>query len=338
MSRAIRRSLRVARGEKLPVLAGHKLLYRCNLTCDMCPFWRRPDRELLTLEQEETIFRRLADAGVLFLGFEGGEPLLRPDLPAILAEAHERFHTSLVTNGFLLERRWPELEPGLDSLFVSLDGIGPLHDRLRGIRGSFDRAVRGIRRAAGDLPVTISCTLTRFNLHQADQMVSLARGLGASVVFQLAFDYRTAGTLSPQGTDLESTLQRLRDLKRRGAPITNSEDYFTGLLSSWFHGGPKWECRPWLTVNIDPSGQIVLPCYVLQEYHGERDILATDIPHLWATINWDRYRSCNRCALSCYLEPSLFRWTRPAHLFERILSPAAGEIRRWTRRAVRGAG
>lgn len=65
---------------KLPLIAGHKLLYTCNLRCKMCPFWRRKDEKLLSLEEEVLMLKSLERAGVLFMRFEGGEPLLRKDL------------------------------------------------------------------------------------------------------------------------------------------------------------------------------------------------------------------------------------------------------------------
>jgi radical SAM family uncharacterized protein len=311
LSSGIKRRLRVADGTKLPLIAGHKLLYRCNLACNMCPFWRRDDEELLSVEAEKRLFVKLADSGVLFLGFEGGEPLLRKDLPAILAAAHERFHTSLVSNGLLLERRIDEIARHLDLLFVSLDGEPALHDRLRGLPGAFDRTVRGVEAARGRVPIALNTTLTRSGLDDAPRMVELARSLHVPVNFQVAYDYSHAGPQSPAGPQFRATLEILRELKRQGAPIVNSRAYFDTLLHSWFDGGTRWECKPWLTINIDPAGRIVLPCYTLNEYGGERTVWETDLPELWATYDWDRYRACNRCGLSCYLEPSLFRWTSP---------------------------
>ncbi len=328
LRRGMQRQLRLREGTKLPLIAGHKLLYRCNLECDMCPFWRRPDEELLNLEQERRMFGRLADAGVLFLGFEGGEPLLRPDLPSIVKEAHDRFHTSVVTNGFLLARRIDEFARYLDFLFVSIDGIGALHDRLRGIPGSFDRAVKGIEAARERLPVAMSFTITRHNLDDAIRVLDLARSLGVGVNYQVAFDYSTAGALSPFGEALRRTLERLRAAKGSGAPIVNSRGYFDSVLRSWFDGGAPWECKPWLTINVDPTGKIVLPCYVLNEYGGERTIWETDVAELWQTIDWAPYRSCNRCALSCYLEPSLFTWASPAMVKDRILDSVVHWIQR----------
>ncbi len=320
------------RGEKRPVLAGHKLLYRCNLECGMCPFWRREDDPLLTVKDEVRMMDSLVRAGVSFLGFEGGEPLLRPDLPQILAEAHDRFHTSVVTNGWLLSQRFRDLKRHLEYLFVSLDGIGETHDRLRGIPRSFERAVDGIRTVDGEVPLAISHTVTKDNLGHAERLVALAEELGVRITVQVAYDYSTADPMSPGAAVLRPTLERLLALKRAGAPILESPDYFEALLGSWY-GDRPWTCRPWMTINIDPTGRIVMPCYVLQEYNGKLPVWDVDVRALWNSFDWDRYAACNRCALACYLEPSLFSWSNPAMVKERVLDAAVEYLR--TRRAGR---
>jgi radical SAM family uncharacterized protein len=324
--RSLSRSISGLRGEKRPVLAGHKLLYRCNLECQMCPFWRREDEPLLTLADEVRMMEALASAGVSFLGFEGGEPLLRHDLPAILEEAHARFHTSVVTNGWLLSQRFREIRRHLEYLFVSLDGIGETHDRLRGIPRSFERAVDGIRTVGGEVPVAISHTVTKDNLGHAERLVALARELGVRITVQVAYDYSTADPMSPGRAALRSTLERLLALKRAGAPILESADYFEALLGSWY-GDRPWTCRPWMTINVDPSGRIVMPCYVLQEYNGKTPIWDVDVRALWNSFDWERYMSCNKCALACYLEPSLFSWANPAMVRERVLEGAVTYLR-----------
>jgi radical SAM family uncharacterized protein len=324
--RGISRSVSALRGEKRPVLAGHKLLYRCNLECQMCPFWRREDEPLLTIKEEVRMMDSLARAGVSFLGFEGGEPLLRPELPAILEEAHARFHTSLVTNGWLLSQRYREIRRHLEYLFVSLDGIGETHDRMRGIPRSFERAVAGMRQAGGDVPIAISHTITRDNLGHAERLVELAGELDVRITVQVAYDYSTADAMSPGAAYLRPTLLKLLELKKAGAPILESVDYFEALLSSWY-GGEPWRCRPWLTINIDPSGRIVMPCYVLQEYNGKVPVWDVDVRELWNSFDWERYTSCNKCALACYLEPSLFSWANPSMVRERVLDGAVEYLR-----------
>jgi radical SAM family uncharacterized protein len=324
--RSLARSISGLRGERRPVLAGHKLLYRCNLECRMCPFWRREDDPLLTVAEEVRMMNALERAGVSFLGFEGGEPLLRPDLPAILEEAHARFHTSVVTNGWLLAQRFRELRRHLEYLFVSLDGMGETHDLLRGIPRSFERAVAGIRAVDGDVPLAISHTVTKDNLGHAEQLVALAEELGVRITVQVAYDYSTADAMTPDRARLRQTLTRLLELKRAGAPILESPEYFLALLGSWY-GDRPWTCRPWMTINVDPSGRIVMPCYVLQEYNGQTPIWDVDVRALWNSFDWDRYTSCNKCALACYLEPSLFSWANPAMVRERVLEGAVAYLR-----------
>ncbi|HZW56935.1 MAG TPA: PTO1314 family radical SAM protein [Nitrososphaerales archaeon] len=321
--RGTKRRIESLAGTKRPLIAGHKLLYRCNLECGMCPFWRRPDEELLSLRDEIRIMDSLVKAGVLFYGFEGGEPLLRRDLPEILKESHERFFTSLVTNGWLLKERIRDIRKYVEYLFVSLDGIGSLHDQLRGIKGSFDKAVLGIKVAKDyGIPMAINSTITRQNVHQVEGMVHLAENLGVGINFQPAYDYSTADKLSSNGEKLMDTLLKLLELKKSGAPLVNSREYLSTVIASWYKGVP-WRCKPWLTLNVDPQGRIVLPCYTLQEYNGDSRSAVhaweTDILKLWNSYDWEQYESCNKCALSCYLEPSLFSWTRPGMVKERIV-------------------
>jgi radical SAM family uncharacterized protein len=318
--RSMWRSVRRGAGGKAPVIAGHKLLYRCNLECGMCPFWRREDENLLTVDDEVRMMNTLVRAGVSFLGFEGGEPLLRRDLPEILAESHQRFHTSVVTNGWLLRNRIDDLAPYLDLLFVSLDGIGDLHDRLRGIPGSFRKAVEGIRAVRGRVPVGISSTITNENMDDAEKVVALAQKLGVQVTFQVAYNYSSAQNLTPAGQKLRETLERLLALKEQGAPIMESREYFTSVINSWYRGIP-WRCKPWMTMNVDPQGRIVMPCYTLREYGGGAYVWDVDIHELWNAYQWEAYERCNKCALACYLEPSLFSWTNPTMIRERILDP-----------------
>jgi radical SAM family uncharacterized protein len=321
--RGTKRRIQSLGGKKLPLIAGHKLLYTCNLECGMCPFWRRPDEKLLGVDDEVRIMDSLVKAGVLFYGFEGGEPLLRRDLAQILEESHKRFYTSLVTNGWLLKERIHQICDYVEFLFVSLDGIGPLHDKLRGVNGSFDRAIRGIKSAKDHgARVAINSTITRENIHQAEEMVHLAEGLGVSINLQPAYDYSTADSLSPYGEKLLNTLLKLLELKKNGAPLVNSREYLTSIIGSWYHGVP-WRCKPWLTINIDPQGRVVLPCYTLQEYNRDNSytnhVWEIDVAKLWNSYDWEQYTSCNKCALSCYLEPSLFSWTKREMVRDRIV-------------------
>ncbi|MCL5989108.1 MAG: PTO1314 family radical SAM protein [Candidatus Thermoplasmatota archaeon] len=324
--RTIERKLKGFNGNKAPLIAGHKLLYRCNLECKMCPFWRRKDEQLLTVEEEVKMMESMKRAGVSFLGFEGGEPLLRNDVQDILAESHKRFHTSMVTNGWLLKNKLKSIEDYLDYMFVSIDGIGSLHDKMRGVSGSFDKAIEGVKAARGHISLSLSSTITEENYFQAKDLVLLAEKLGVGINFQIAYNYSTAEKESPGMDKLKEAVQTLALMKEKGYKIVNSKEYFQAVTNSWFNGN-GWKCKPWLTMNVDPLGNLVMPCYVLNEYNGSSKVWDVDIVKVWNNYNWEEYESCNKCALSCYLEPSLFTWKNPSMIKERIIDGLMDYVR-----------
>src|SRR3972149_2777700 len=108
-------------GARVPLFCGHKLTYNCNLRCKMCPFWKRSSKDSRT-EREKEILRRIYDSGACGIALEGGEPLLRKDLVEILAFSRSLpLHTSLVTNGILLESRIDEIASYINGVvYVSL--------------------------------------------------------------------------------------------------------------------------------------------------------------------------------------------------------------------------
>ena len=96
-----------------------------------------------SLEQEKAILKQIYNSGACGVAFEGGEPLLRKDLAEILAFSRSLpLHTSLITNGTLLESRIDEIAPYINGVvYVSLDGLEKTHDAIRGVDGSFRKAV-----------------------------------------------------------------------------------------------------------------------------------------------------------------------------------------------------
>lgn len=206
----------------------------------------------------------------------------------------------------------------LDYLFVSIDGIGDVHDKIRGASGSFDRAVEGIREAKKYLPVAISFTITKENLDQVGDVIELAKRLEVAISIQVEYDYSTAEKLSPDRERLYNALNLIMEMKKKGYPIIESIDYFEAIIKSWYKGITR-KCKPWLTINIDPQGRVVLPCYVLNEYNGTDKVWKIDIPKLWNEYPWDKYENCNKCALACYLEPSLFSWSNTKMVKEKII-------------------
>jgi radical SAM family uncharacterized protein len=288
-------------GAKIPFFCGHKLTYNCNLRCKMCPFWRRPSPDP-SLKQEKAILKQIYSSGAVGVAFEGGEPLLRKDLADILAFSRSLpLHTSLITNGTLLESRIDEIAPYINGVvYVSLDGLEKTHDSIRGVDGSFRKAVRGITVAKEKVAVTINTTIMSENVNQIVSLVKLAKDLNTKISVAIAHEYCNANASSPASDKMPNIAHKLMEMKREGYPIVNSMGYFKVMAKE-----KKWQCKPWAMLNIDPHGNAVLPCYVHNDYSNSTSLFETSIKAVVADFDWKKIETCQKCNLHCYVEPSL---------------------------------
>jgi len=126
----------------------------CNARCGHCLLGSH-QRHVgeLTTDEIEKVSRSMDD--MIFFTPTGGEPFLRKDLPEIVKIFHKNNHAPNVgipTNGSLTSRvvdgtremldGCPDLDLHID---ISIDGVREDHDRVRGFKGLFDRAVRTYR-------------------------------------------------------------------------------------------------------------------------------------------------------------------------------------------------
>jgi len=267
----------------------------------MCPFWKRPSSDC-NLLQEKAILKQIFNSGACGVAFEGGEPLLRKDLVEILAFSRSLpLHTSLITNGTLLESRIDEIAPFINGVvYVSLDGLEKTHDTIRGIDGSFRKALRGINAAKVKVPVTINTTVMTENVDEIESLVRLAKELGTKISVAVAHEYCSANASSPANSKVSKIAHGLIAMKREGYPIVNSIGYLKVMAKD-----KNWQCKPWTMINIDPRGKIVLPCYIHNDYASSVSVFEGGINSAVSGFNWKKVENCKRCNLHCYVEPSL---------------------------------
>ncbi len=157
MSRALRYILqwytnpaRFLRRPARPTCINLPITDNCNARCVMCDVWKTRSYDEITPEELGRILRDPLFRNVQHVGVSGGEPTLRKDLcecvEAIMAGL-PRIRTFTITSHGFQFRRWETFLPtiartcrehGVDfRLNLSLDGIGPVHDTVRGIPGAF---------------------------------------------------------------------------------------------------------------------------------------------------------------------------------------------------------
>jgi MoaA/NifB/PqqE/SkfB family radical SAM enzyme len=254
------------------------------------------------MAQEKAVLKQIYRSGAVGVAFEGGEPLLRKDLVEILAFSRSLpLHTSLITNGTLLESRIDEIAPYINGVvYVSLDGLEKTHDAIRGVNGTFKKAVRGIKAAKQKVAITINTTVMAENADEIESMVELAKEMDTKISVAVAHEYCNASASSPTADKIPKIAHRLIEMKQEGYPVVNSIGYFKVMAKE-----KNWQCKPWTMINIDPHGNIVLPCYVHNNYVSSDSILDAGIKDAISGFNWKKIENCKKCSLHCYVEPSL---------------------------------
>ncbi|GAI82738.1 unnamed protein product, partial [marine sediment metagenome] len=112
--------------------------------------------------------------------------------PAIEKAKKENMYVSIATNGTLITeevaRRMAEV--GIDYVEISLDSIHQeKHDEFRGTQGAWERAVRGINKAAAQkaYQVGLASTITRMNFNELEDLIEFSISLRTDKFFAFNF-------------------------------------------------------------------------------------------------------------------------------------------------------
>jgi len=164
-----------------PVLATFQVNLRCNSACGYCDLPLNVGRYEMTREEIQRVFSCLYRGGVRFVLVQGGEPLLRRDLPEILEEFSTiGFHLTLITNGTKLTASLVERLSRLPlAISVSLDTLD--RERYQQIRGAdqLEQVLEGIALLKTfPHPKFLTCIVSEVNRAEVPAVVRYAREQG----------------------------------------------------------------------------------------------------------------------------------------------------------------
>jgi len=163
------------------------LTNRCNLACRHCYSYADPHAEdFLSTEFILNAIPELKKAGIRFVIFSGGEPLIRRDI-FVIAEAMRAagIVTYLSTNGlYVSEKNVDRIIETFNYIGISIDGIESVHDRFRGLEGAYRKsldAIALIQRHGGNAGIRF--TLTEETKSSFYAMFDLAEAIGVDKIY-----------------------------------------------------------------------------------------------------------------------------------------------------------
>lgn len=244
-----------------------ELTHRCPLHCPYCsnPVELVGRRDELTTDQWLDVLDAARDLGVLQVHMSGGEPLARPDLPALVSRASDLgCYVNLVTSGLGLtgDRLDDLVDRGLAHVQLSVQGPDAARaDRIAGTRAHTHKLAAAELVKDRDLPLTVNVVLHRAN-HDVGALIALAERMGADRLELANTQYygwalRNRDALMPTREQLAAAEPVVRAETRRLRGVMEIiyvvADYYEPYPKPCMYG---WGARQ---LTVAPNGD-VLPC------------------------------------------------------------------------------
>ncbi len=282
---------------ELPILSEVAITYRCNLKCSFCyagcNCTTNPvgdDREMTVQEIQEVLRKIYQEAKVPSVSFTGGEATLRPELPELVAFAHELgMRVNLITNGTRVtkELALALAEAGLDSAQVSLEGVSAeVHERVTMIPRSFEKCLAAVEHlAAAGVLVHTNTTINKDNLSDCVLMPAFVKE-------RLCRDKFSMNLVIPTGSAAlnERLVVRYSELGPYLEEIV-LESRRQGVEFMWYSPTPMCMFNPILhglgnkgcsacdgLISVGANGDVI-PCASYDE--GVGNLLEMDAKELW---------------------------------------------------------
>lgn len=290
---------------RYPLVVMLEPLFRCNLACAGCGKIQYPAHILKRQLSPEDCFRAVEESGAPMVSIPGGEPLLHPEIGAIVRGLVERRkYIYLCTNALLLEEKLSEFTPSKYLTFsVHMDGPKLEHDQSVCRAGTYEKAARAIR-AAVERGFRVTTNTTLFEgaePHKIRQFFDEMMDLGVEGMMV------SPGYSYPKAPDQEHFLQRQRTRELFRAIFHRPKKSWrfnqTALFVRFLIGEEDFECTPWGNPTFNIFGW-QKPCYLVQDGY------AKTFQELMESTDWEKYgrpernRHCAHCMVHSGFEPT----------------------------------
>lgn len=324
----------------------------CNSACQTCNVWQAYRNHPKITERDlsgkeiEIIFKNLPKDFV-WLSLSGGEPFLRKDLVEICAAAVKHLPRlgliSIPSNGLLEDKIVDQtkeiLSLPIKNLFLnfSLDGPKSVHEKIRGIKGSFKQTwntylgVLRLSRLDRRLHVNLETTISRFNLDHLEKFFSDLRKDHHQITVTVAhtgYLYKNVKgdnsftRLDHDGTKLTSIIKVIRKGLSWTSPIELVESVYLSKIPE-FYKNPLSQPLPCIALKnslaLDSQGNVI-PCFMWGKRLGNLRDFDYDLKKLLE----NRKREIEAARLLIIKEKCPNCWT-PCEAYQSIINALLGK-------------
>jgi hopanoid biosynthesis associated radical SAM protein HpnH len=296
--------------KKYPLVLMLEPLFRCNLACAGCGKIQYPAHILKAELTPEECFQAAEDCGAPMVAIPGGEPLLHPQMPEIVAGLVARKkYVYMCTNALLLKEKLHLFTPSKYLSFsVHVDGQREHHDFSVCREGGYDIAMEGVRAAvAAGFRVTTNTTLfdgADPNSVRAHFDELMTAGVESMMV--------SPGYTYDKAPDQKHFLGRARSKKLFRSILSNRKKTWkfnaSPMFMEFLMGKKHLTCTPWGMPTFSIFGW-QKPCYLLQDGYAD------SFKELMETVEWQNYGTesgnprCANCMVHSGYEASGVNYT-----------------------------
>jgi hopanoid biosynthesis associated radical SAM protein HpnH len=289
--------------KRFPLVLMLEPLHACNLTCTGCGRIREYESSITEKLPLDQCLLAIDECGAPVVSICGGEPMLYPDLPALIRLTIERGkHIYLCTNGMFIRKKLADYRPHPTFFFnVHLDGMEATHDLCVEKEGVFREAIEGIKaaKAAGFKVCTNTTIYRQTEMAEIDELFAFLKTLGVDGhMLSPAYGYSAVNDREIFMTrdDIHAKFARIDELASK-YPLNSTPVYLDFLK-----GGRDLPCTAWGNPTYNVKGWKG-PCYLITDGHYQTfEELMTRTP--WQDYGHGNDPRCEHCMVHCGYEPS----------------------------------
>ena len=302
-----------------PLLAHIIPTRRCNLACTYCNEFDDFSNPVPTEEKFQRI-DRLGAMGTSIVTISGGEPLLHPDLDAIIARIRKNgMMAGLITNGYLLvaDRIERLNRAGLEYLQISIDNVMPDDVSKKSLK-VLDQKLALLAEHA-EFHVNINSVLGSGVRNPEDALAVAHRAVALGFTSTVGILHDGNGQLQPLGPREREIFEEIMSLGKRSFSRVNN---FQHNIAQGKEN--NWRCRAGSRYLYICEDGLVHYCSQQRGYPG---IPLADYTDEQRHREFRTKKSCApRCTVSCVHQIAVVDSWRAPQTLESGAAPAAGSL------------